>query len=319
MIGEQLLKVEGITKKYSSGKVANDEISLTVRPGEVTALFGHNGAGKTTLINQIAGLVRPTEGRIDVDGIDPLKNPVAARKRMSLMPQAHAPLSNITPRQAVQAMARLREIDPKDRPQRASEVLARLEMTDWADTPGQKLSGGIRRLTAYAMAVVAPVQLFILDEPTNDVDPHRRRILWRHLRALADEGAAVLVVTHNVGEVQKSLDSAVFLDSGRVVAQGTIKELQASALGRVNLTISEAQGNSLGRISFEHYELVEKTAREQIYSIPANEAGKALSVAQMLHFQGAIEQYSITPKTFEDIYFELLGADEVVETGDGES
>lgn len=109
--------------------------------------------------------------------------------------------------------------------QRTDALLAALDLTPWADKPSQSISGGVARLTAFAMAVVVPGRLVILDEPTNDVDPSRRRLLWQLIRRIADEGAAVLLVTHNVREAESAVDRLVILDQGEVIASGTPVEL----------------------------------------------------------------------------------------------
>lgn len=102
-----LLEIADLVKVYRRGVRANDGISLRVDAGEVLGLLGHNGAGKTTLLNQVVGLVRPTSGRIRIDGRDPVADPAMARRLCSLQPQAHAPLDGVTPRQAIETIVRL--------------------------------------------------------------------------------------------------------------------------------------------------------------------------------------------------------------------
>ncbi len=103
-----VLQIEHLTKVYRNGVRANDDVSLGVAAGEVVGLLGHNGAGKTTLLNQVIGLTRPTSGSVSIDGVDVIANPAQARQDCSLQPQSHAPLDGVTPRQAIEIMARLR-------------------------------------------------------------------------------------------------------------------------------------------------------------------------------------------------------------------
>src|SRR5215468_7184399 len=123
-----LLDVRHLTKDYRKGVRANDDISITVEAGEILGLFGHNGAGKTTLLNQIAGLARPTSGSIRVDGHDPVADPAAARRVCSLQPQSQAPLDGITPRQAIEILARIRGASRRRARDRAAELIGALQI-----------------------------------------------------------------------------------------------------------------------------------------------------------------------------------------------
>src|SRR5664279_5994812 len=109
---------------------------------------------------------------------------------------------------------------------RRARLVDGLDIGEWLDQDGRRLSGGVKRLVSFAMAAVAPGSLVILDEPTNDVDPVRRRLLWAQVRALGDEGAAVLLVTHNVVEAERSVDRLAILDHGRVIVEGSPAQLK---------------------------------------------------------------------------------------------
>lgn len=215
-----VLHVEHLRKEYRGGTLANDDINLRVTAGEVHGLFGHNGAGKTTLINQVIGLVKPTAGTITLGGRDVIADPDFARKTCAIQPQAQMPFRGVTPTQAVEIVARLRGAKRAQARTRTRELFDALDITEWANTPGERLSGGVRRLATFCMAAAGPSRLVMLDEPSNDVDPVRRRLLWRQVRVLADSGTAVLVVTHNVIEAATVVDQVTILDRGTVVAAG---------------------------------------------------------------------------------------------------
>lgn len=219
-----VLEVEDLTKRFGP-VVANERVGLRVRAGEVVGLLGHNGAGKTTLVSQVVGLLRPDGGSIRVAGADAVTDPATARRCVALQAQAQAPIDGLAPRSAIEIAGRLRGMS-RARARAAARALAdELDIGEWFDrraTPdGGGLSGGVRRLTAFAMAAVAPVPLVILDEPTNDVDAARRRRLWDTVRRLGDDGAGVLLVTHNVVEAERVVDELVVLDRGEVVASGS--------------------------------------------------------------------------------------------------
>jgi ABC-2 type transport system ATP-binding protein len=212
------LSVHSITKTFKHGRIiANDNISTQFLPGVITALTGHNGAGKTTLLNQIMGITKPDKGSVTFAGHSFVKEPAVARKMISMMPQLHAPLTGVTLRQSIEAILKIRGYSGSDQKSELDKVMNDLKITDWANTPGEKLSGGLQRLTSFAMTVVFPTPILLFDEPTNDVDPVRRKLIWQYLRKLADAGHIVIVVTHNLLEVDQYADRYLLLDHGHLV------------------------------------------------------------------------------------------------------
>ena len=156
------------------------------------------------------------------------------------------------------------------------------------------------------MAAVVPGKVVILDEPTNDVDPVRRRLLWQQVRRLADEGAAVLLVTHNVVEAERSVDRLAILDRGRVIAQGTPAELKDGIADelRLELVLEPAATAPLPASFIERYV---PNGTRAVATIPAARAGDAVAWADDLRRDGIIEEYSVAPATLEDVYIELVG------------
>lgn len=193
------------------------------------ALIGHNGAGKTTLLNQIIGTTKPSSGDIRYGTASLVAKPDLARRVASMMPQMHAPLTGVTPLQAIAAIGRLRGLSGANARREANALIDQLDIAQWQGTGGEKLSGGLRRLTSYAMAVIAPPPVLLIDEPTNDVDPVRRPLIWRHLRRLADEGHIVVVVTRNLFEIQRTADRYVLLQNGNVLIDSTPRQLSQQA------------------------------------------------------------------------------------------
>ena len=230
-MNDPVLAIAGLCKKFGRGILtvhANVDVDLTVRTGEVVCLLGHNGAGKSTLVNQVVGLSLPDSGTVRLAGVDAVADPARARALAAVQAQANVPISGLTPRQAIATVGRLRGMPKNDAAARTTELLTALDLTEWADKKSEKVSGGVARLTAFAMAAVAPTRLVVLDEPTNDVDPVRRRLLWQEIRRIADNGAAILVVTHNVHEAEQVVDHVVLLDQGRVITRGTPTDLMAA-------------------------------------------------------------------------------------------
>jgi ABC-2 type transport system ATP-binding protein len=301
-----LLQIEELTKVYRTGIRANDRITLAIGEGEVFGLLGHNGAGKTTLVNQVIGLLRPTAGSIRIDGRDMVADPGLARRLCSFQAQAQVPIDGLTPRQAIDLLGQLRGASRADVQRRRERLVDALDLGEWLDIDAARLSGGVKRLVAFAMAAVSPGRVVMLDEPTNDVDPVRRRMLWRQVRALADHGAAVLLVTHNVIEAERSVDRLAILDEGRVIAEGTPADLKArlgAALrlelvldpDAVEVPVSPFPGSSV------------TVGNRLMVGVPANGAGQAVAWADSLQRAGAIEEFTLGPATLEDVYVALVG------------
>jgi ABC-2 type transport system ATP-binding protein len=303
-----LLEIQELTKVYRTGVRANDGIALGIEEGEVFGLLGHNGAGKTTLVNQVVGLARPTSGSIRIDGRDVVADPGLARRLCSFQAQAQVPIDGLTPRQAIDLLGQLRGGSRADVRARRGRLVEGLELGEWLDVDAARLSGGVKRLVAFAMAAVVPGRLVMLDEPTNDVDPVRRRLLWQQVRLLADHGSAVLLVTHNVVEAERSVDRLAILDEGRVVAEGTPAALKA-VLGaelRLELTldpaVSEVPASPFGRTAVQ-------IGHRLIVGVPVDAAGQAVAWVESLQRDGTVEEFTLGPATLEDVYVALAGGD----------
>jgi ABC-2 type transport system ATP-binding protein len=303
-----LLEVREVTKRYDRRAApANDGISLSVEAGQVYGLLGHNGAGKTTLVNQIVGLRKPDSGAIHIDGHDAVASPGFARRMCSIQPQAQVPINGLSPRQAIETLGGLRGGESASVRRRTAELLGALELGEWSEMDGARLSGGVKRLVSFCMAAVVPGRLVILDEPTNDVDPVRRRVLWAQVRALADDGSAVLLVTHNVIEAERSVDRLAILEHGRVLTEGTPADLKAGVADDLRLELvlepgAEAPEPPLFGSSFV------ATANRVVATVPAALGGEAAMWAQNLRRNGRVEEYSLAPATLEDAYVALVGA-----------
>jgi ABC-2 type transport system ATP-binding protein len=286
-----VLHIDSLTKDYRGGVRANDGISFDVGEGQVLGLLGHNGAGKTTLLSQVVGLVRPTSGRITLLGRDPVAEPAWARTVCSFQPQAQAPLTGVTARQAIEIVGRLRGGNRKDVRRRTKELLAALDIEEWAGSPAERLSGGVRRLTAFGMAVVQPGRLVMLDEPTNDVDPVRRRLLWEQVRKLAALGHAVVLVTHNIAEAERTIDHVVVLDHGKVVAAGSPGSLAAGREMRLELTTTD-DPMLPGWSRAAH-----RDGDRLTVNLAAADAAEAIAWARQ-----HAERFALNPASLEDVY-----------------
>ena len=305
-----MLEIDDVSKVYKSGVRANDHVSLRVAPGEVVGLLGPNGAGKTTLVRQIVGLSRPTSGTIRVDGIDVVAEPTQARAACSWQPQSQVPTRGLSPLQAISLVAEVRGAGRSEARQRAEHLVEALSIESWSQTAGSSLSGGVARLVAFAMAAAVPGRVVILDEPTNDVDPLRRRLLWRQVRELADAGSAVLLVTHNVLEAERAVDHLALMDGGRVVAAGTPASLKPGAAGGFRLELLLEPATGLGELP-PFVSSPVTTGRRVLVEVGDDEIEEAIVWARRVRSAGIVEEFTIGPATLEDVYVRLIEQAEV--------
>ena len=303
---DRAFRIEQLTKVYGNGIRANDGISLHVEPGEVFGLLGPNGAGKSTLVQQVIGLLKPTSGRIELGGYDLVANPDYSRQLCSYLPQSPVPIDSLRVREAIELSGLIRGGSKSTVRRRAGDLLDALDLREWERMVGAKISGGVRRLVGFSMAAVQPGAVMILDEPTNDVDPLRRRLLWREVRRLGDSGVAVLLITHNVMEAEKSVDRLAVVDQGRVIAEGTPSSLKTADLGRLRLQLMLAPGFDTPPLP-AFVERHDRTSHTVVTTVRDEMASQGIAWAQGLVSEGIAEEYSLSATTLEDVYIRLTG------------
>jgi ABC-2 type transport system ATP-binding protein len=295
-----LLEIQDVHKTYRNGVKANDGITLNVDAGEVFGLLGPNGAGKTTLVGQVIGYIAPTAGSIRIDGVDVIQRPGFARQACSYQPQLSVPIEGLAPIRAIEMAGRIRGGKKENVLKSARALIETLDLGEWAERRVQ-LSGGVARLIAFIMACVVPGQIVILDEPTNDVDPLRRKLLWNQVRKLADEGSAVLLVTHNVLEAERCVDRLAIIDHGRVLSSGTAAAVKADQSGWLRMEVVLEPDAGLPT----HPEFLHRAAtvgRRLIGEIETTALPKAIEWATRLRDTKRAEEFSIGPITLEDVY-----------------
>jgi len=204
---------------------AVDGVSFAAPDGRITGLLGPNGAGKTTTLRMLYTLLRPDAGSIRVDGVDVLVNPLEARRRLGVLPDARGLYKRFTARENIEYFGRLQGLDERTLQHRVDELIRRLEMQDIEHRRADGFSQGQRVKTAIARALVHDPRNIVLDEPTNGLDVMSTRSLRRYLLQLRDEGRCVVLSSHIMQEVVALCDHIVVIAHGRVVAEGSAADL----------------------------------------------------------------------------------------------
>ena len=236
-------EVIGVTKTYGrDGRVANDDLTLTIAQGEIFGILGDNGAGKTTLVRQLAGLIAPTSGEIRFLGVPVGEAEHLLTTRVGYMPQSAFALNNLTVREAIYFTARFRGLSRREARAEAARLSAEWGIEHLAGRVAVRLSGGQRRLLQLAVAMAARPPVLILDEPTNDLDPVNRRRVWSLLTAANQAGATVIFVTHDAVEAEKVVHRVAIMRDGRIVALGRPADLKREIGGRFRLELIGTPG-----------------------------------------------------------------------------
>ena len=232
-----MIEVDALRKSFVTrgGSIrAVDGVSFRARDGEITGLLGPNGAGKTTTLRMLYTLMRPDEGRVLVDGLDPGAQPSDVRRRLGVLPDARGVYKRLTARENIAYFGRLHGMDDAAITARVERLVAALGMQDFIDRRAEGFSQGQRTKTAIARALVHDPRNVVLDEPTNGLDVMTTRSLRHFLHELKAEGRCVLFSSHIMQEVAALCDRIVVIARGRVVAQGTPDQLRAHT-GQQNL------------------------------------------------------------------------------------
>ncbi|MBX9922466.1 MAG: ABC transporter ATP-binding protein, partial [Mycolicibacterium frederiksbergense] len=213
------VEIHGLTKKFGRS-TALDGLDLTVAPGDVTGFLGPNGAGKSTTIRILLGLLRSDTGTVRLLGGEPWHDAVALHRRIAYVPGDVTLWPNLTGAQAIDFLARLRggSVDTR----RRDELIRRFELDPHKSA--RTYSKGNRQKVAIVAAFSTDAELYILDEPTSGLDPLMERNFQQCVAEVADRGAAVLLSSHILAEVEKLCDNVTIIRAGRTVRSGTLTE-----------------------------------------------------------------------------------------------
>lgn len=252
-----IITVSGLTKKFKDF-VAVDNISFDVKKGEIFAFLGPNGAGKSTTIKMLTTLLKPTGGKLMINGNDPIKNKDAVRKSFGIVFQDPSLDSDLTALENMQYHAVLFKV-PKDiREKRIEELLRFVELWDRRNEMVKAFSGGMKRRLEVARGLLHRPRIMFLDEPTLGLDPQTRNHIWSYLKDICEkENMTVFFTTHYMAEAEKVADRIAIIDHGRIVATDSSAELENQThtgsleeafIAITGTTIREEQANGTDRM-----------------------------------------------------------------------
>ena len=241
-----MIEVNSLTKVFGA-KTAVNQLSFTVRPGEVLGFLGPNGAGKSTTMRMITGFLPPTSGSVKVCGFDIVENPIAAKRKFGYLPEAAPSYADMTVISFLNFSAELRGLTGQAK---KNAVKRAVEMTFLDSVLGQDietLSKGYKHRTCLAQSLIHDPEVLILDEPTDGLDPNQKHEVRQLIKRMG-ETKTIIFSTHILEEVEAVCDRAIIIDRGNIVANGTPAELKSSAelAGSVLMTLrSSADAQAL--------------------------------------------------------------------------
>jgi ABC-2 type transport system ATP-binding protein len=212
----EAIKTEGLTKHFN-GFQALDHLKLSVGSGRIVGFLGPNGAGKTTTIKILTGLLRPSEGQAYIWGVDVVKEPQEAMKRVGSVVETAELYPELTPNEILTYVGRLRDMSADEIRDRSKVVLEEVKMTEWADERTGKFSKGMKQRVGIAQALLNEPDLLILDEPTGGLDPRGMTEVRDVIKALGKGGTTVFMSSHLLYEVQETCQSVALINKGKLL------------------------------------------------------------------------------------------------------
>jgi ABC-2 type transport system ATP-binding protein len=307
-----VIEVEGLRKEYSGGVVAVDGVTFTARSGEVFGLLGPNGAGKSTTIGCISGLLAPTAGRVRVTGRDVVREGLAARAALGVVPQELALYEDLSAAENLRYWGGAQGLRGDGLKRGVADALDAAGLADRAGDLVRTFSGGMKRRLNFASGIVHRPPVLLLDEPTVGVDPQSRVRLLDLVRGQAAAGTCVLYTTHYMEEAQELCDRLAIIDRGRIVAQGTLPELRA-LLGERDVVrlagrfdrprVSEAL-SALGDL-----ELVQVEEDRLTVAVPEGSRRLPSILAAVAASGGEVRETVLAQPSLESLFIKLTGAE----------
>lgn len=231
--------IQNLTKTYSAQPTpANHEITLQIHEGEIFGFLGDNGAGKSTLVKQMVNLLRPTSGQVLFYGKPVNADPQLTALNVGYMPQSWHVLNHLTPGEAIFFTAHLRGLSHQAAQEESERLLELWQLDHLRNKMGKHLSGGERRLLQISIAMAGNPPILMLDEPTNELSPQRRRQVWAVLRDLnRTQGTTIIFITHDAIEAEKIIQRVGILNGGKLVSVGKPSDLKSQIDQKLRLEL----------------------------------------------------------------------------------
>jgi ABC-2 type transport system ATP-binding protein len=304
------IETRGLVKTFQTTR-ALDGIDLTVREGTVYGLLGPNGAGKTTTIRVLATLLKPDSGTATVLGLDVVKEPDAVRRKVGLTGQYASVDEDLTGTENLILVGRLLGLSWSAARRRAGELLEAFGLSEAAGRQVRTYSGGMRRRIDIGASLVTVPEILFLDEPTTGLDPRGRNQVWELVRRIAAEGTTVLLTTQYLDEADRLAERLAVIDHGKVIAEGTSRELKASVgANAVHVRLVDTSQNDAARAAIERVTgngMMPGTDAQVIGARLASTAQAAEVLSALTQAGVDIAEFSVGTPSLDEVFLALTG------------
>jgi len=219
------LQVEHLVKRFGSITAVND-VSLTVREGEIFGFLGPNGAGKTTTIRLLTGVLTPDTGTVRINGIDIHRHPLEAKMQMGVIPESSTVYGDLSAEQNLHLSGKMYGMGRALREKRIDELLSQMGLTEKRRSPVRDFSKGMKQRVSIACAIIHRPRLLFLDEPTSGLDVQSRRLVLETIRRMNEQGSTIFLTTHNIEEANTLCHTVCIINKGKIVAKDSPERLK---------------------------------------------------------------------------------------------
>jgi len=305
-----------LTKIYGNELKAVDNLNLSIPKGELFGFLGPNGAGKSTTIKMLSTILTPTAGTAKILGYDIREERDKVRELIGVCPQDLVFWEKLTARENIYLIAQMHNLHPADYKDKTDDLLGKMKLLERGDDQARTFSGGMKRRLNVLMAVIHEPEVIFFDEPTAGLDPQSRRVVWDFIRDFEKENKTVILTTHNMEEADDLSEELVIIDRGKIIAQGSPKELKGK-VGKgdiiefhLNSENRDKRGEIVAFLSDKQdVSWAKELGKERVVFSSLDGLRNILKFYKLLekNFGFKMEDLSVRQNTLEDVFIDLTG------------
>jgi lipooligosaccharide transport system ATP-binding protein len=304
VMSESAIETTGLTKHYGS-KVAVDGIDLRVDRGTCVGVVGRNGAGKSTTMRMLTTVTRPTSGRLSILGLSSVDDAKRIKSRLGVVPQTNNLDEDLTVSQNLQIYSRYFRMGRRASRRVAAEAIELARLSAKADTPVSTLSGGMKRRLAIARAMVNDPEILLLDEPTAALDAQSKHSIWSTLGQMRAAGKTILIMSHDMEEVEMLCDRVLIMEAGRFVVDGAPHELieRFCQPALLDIIVDDAMSFDWAQLLADSELQPRQSARGVVIEVRDPTASMERLRASSIKFTAA----TVRPSSLTDVFLRVTG------------
>lgn len=305
-----IIEVEGLTKKYKNGKEALRGLDFTVETGKIFGLLGPNGAGKSTTMSILTTMIRKTQGKVIVDGIDLDENPEEIKKNIGIAFQESTSDTDLTGRENLQYIAGLSGMSSQAAYQKINDLLEKMDLKESADILVKRYSGGMKRKLELAAAMIHDPKIIFLDEPTLQLDPASRAEFWNYIKDLKERaGITIFLNTHYLDEAERLCDAIAIIDQGKIIVQGAPDIIKETVKGDIIKIKVKNETPSFNKIIQDVHGVLEVVKSNSYYLIKCQNSNRVIPsvVLEIKESNVELQELTVIRPSLEQAFLEITG------------